>query len=125
MLTEAEEDTRAPKRYFRKLYGTVRSVDSSYKSRKRRRNLYGWRMSVLLGSCASAFVLLCNIALVIIGQKRSAYDKDRAVTLLEGDEVTISRWNNIIHIAINALSTILLSMSNYTPHLWMPALQNI
>jgi hypothetical protein len=71
-------------------------------------------MGVLLGSCVSAFVLLCNIALVIIGLKRSGYDEDGIATLLEDDEATITRWNTFAHVAINALSTVLLSMSNYT-----------
>jgi hypothetical protein len=114
MSTEIEEDTLTGKIHFRKLHETLRTVDSSYKDRIRRSGLYGWRMGVLLGSCASGFVLLCNIALVIFGQKHSGYDRDGVATLLEGDEATISRWNNVIHVAINALSTILLSMSNYT-----------
>jgi uncharacterized membrane protein len=71
-------------------------------------------MGILLGIFASAFVLLCNVALVITGHIRSGYDKDGIATLYTGDEAAVSWWNTFAHIMINALSTVLLSMSNYT-----------
>jgi uncharacterized membrane protein len=71
-------------------------------------------MGILLGIFASAFVLLCNIALVVTGHLRSGYDKDGIATLYAGDETAVSWWNTFAHIMINALSTVLLSMSNYT-----------
>ncbi|KAH6612515.1 hypothetical protein C7974DRAFT_418464 [Boeremia exigua] len=76
---------------------------------------YGWRVGVLLGSCVSTFVLICNIAMIIVGAKTgSGYDGEGVATLMAADEETISRWNTICHVFINILSTVLLSASNYT-----------
>ena len=70
---------------------------------------------MLLGSCTSTVVLLCNVAMIVVGAKtRSGYDRDGVATLLTADEETISMWNTIYHVFINILSTILLSASNYT-----------
>ncbi|KAH7372286.1 hypothetical protein BKA66DRAFT_534379 [Pyrenochaeta sp. MPI-SDFR-AT-0127] len=80
-----------------------------------RSRFYGWRMGVLFGSCASAFVLCCNIGLAIAGAVRnSGYDKDGIADLMEEGEDIIERWNAVLHIFVNALSTILLAGSNYT-----------
>ncbi|OAK98799.1 hypothetical protein IQ06DRAFT_23618 [Phaeosphaeriaceae sp. SRC1lsM3a] len=90
------------------------NVSSSYQKRLRHSRLYGWRMGVMFGSLASALVLMCNIALLCVGQRRSGYDKDGIATLFEGDEDEVSRFNIGAHVLINALSTVLLSASNYT-----------
>jgi hypothetical protein len=71
-------------------------------------------MGVLLGSLASATVLLSNIALVYVGQRNSGYDSDWIATLFEGDEEAVTRFDIGAHVLINVLSTLLLSMSNYT-----------
>jgi hypothetical protein len=71
-------------------------------------------MGVLIGTCVSTLVLLCNVALVAIGHFRSGYDKDGVAVFVQGVESTILRWNTFAHVLINALSTLLLSMSNYT-----------
>lgn len=76
---------------------------------------HGWRMGVLFGCCTSALVLLCNIAFVVVGYKRNnGYDDHRIATLMTGSEHTISRWNTILHLFINMLSSVLLASSNYT-----------
>jgi hypothetical protein len=93
----------------------MKTADSNYKSRVRGSRLYGWRMGVLVWTCISSFVLLCNIAMIVIGARtKLGYDRDGVATLTEGDETTVSRWNTIGHIFINVLSTVLLSASNYT-----------
>ncbi|KAF2630691.1 hypothetical protein BU25DRAFT_334721 [Macroventuria anomochaeta] len=93
----------------------LKAVDDSYRLRLRQSRFHGWRMGVLLGTCVSAFVLLCNIAVVVVGsQTGSGYDRDGVATVMEGNEATVSRWNTVCHIFINALSTVLLSASNYT-----------
>lgn len=89
-------------------------VGTRVQKRIHRSRFHGWRMGVLLGTFASSFVLLCNVALVVFGQLRSGYDRDGIAILYEGDEAAVSRGNTIAHILINALSTVLLSMSNYT-----------
>lgn len=97
---------------FRK---AMRAANEGYQERVQGSRFYGWRMGVLLGTCTSMFVFICNVALLIIGAKTKAgYDRDGIATLMEGDETTISRWNTVCHIFINVLSTILLSASNYT-----------
>jgi hypothetical protein len=60
------------------------------------------------------FVLICNIALILIGHLRSGYDNEGIAILFQGDEEAVARFNTGAHILINALSTVLLSMSNYT-----------
>lgn len=92
----------------------MRAIRASYQKRMRRSPFYGWRMGVFFGCLAASVVLICNIALVCIGQRRSGYDKDGIATLFEGDEKSIVLFNTGAHILINALSTILLSLSNYT-----------
>lgn len=63
----------------------------------------------------SAFVLCCNVGLLIAGAvNHSGYDKDGIADLMEDGEVAIERWNTVFHVFINALSTILLAGSNYT-----------
>jgi hypothetical protein len=72
-------------------------------------------MGVLLSCLSLSIVLICNIALVVVGTRTySGYNKDSVSTILEGDEARISGLNTLIHVIINALSTILLSASNYT-----------
>lgn len=76
---------------------------------------HGWRMGVLFGCCTSALVLCCNIALVVAGFKRHGGYNDRGIAdLMYGDEATISKWNTVLHLFINMLSSILLASSNYT-----------
>ncbi|KAJ8113250.1 hypothetical protein OPT61_g4571 [Boeremia exigua] len=76
---------------------------------------HGWRMGVLFGCCMSTLVLLCNIALVVVGFKRgTGYDDHWIATLLNGNEQKISRYNTVLHLFINMLSSILLASSNYT-----------
>lgn len=113
--TETQEDTEDRKRPWQTIFEAMKSADSNYKHKVRGSRLYGWRMGVLLGSCISSIVLLCNIAMIVIGARtRLGYDRDGVATLLEGDETTVSRWNTIGHVLINVLSTVMLSASNYT-----------
>jgi hypothetical protein len=84
-------------------------------SRARRSRFHGWRMGVLFGCLMSAFVLCCNIALIVVGAtSKSGFDREGISTIIEGDEALVSRWNTALHVLINALSTMLLSTSNYT-----------
>lgn len=76
---------------------------------------HGWRMGVLFGCATSTLVLFCNIAFVVVGYKRDqGYDDHGIATLMTGSEHIISRWNTILHLFINMLSSILLASSNYT-----------
>jgi hypothetical protein len=51
--------------------------------------------------------------MLIVGASKG-YDMDGIADLITGEEATISRWNTAFHVFINALSTVLLSGSNYT-----------
>jgi hypothetical protein len=72
-------------------------------------------MGVLFGCIMSFVVLCCNIAIIAVGAaSESGYNADGISNMIVGDGATISRWNTVLHILINALSTILLAGSNYT-----------
>jgi hypothetical protein len=63
----------------------------------------------------SAFVLCCNIGLVVAGAtSHTGYNSNGIADLITGDQVAVSRWNTMFHVLINALSTLLLAGSNYT-----------
>jgi hypothetical protein len=81
--------------------------------RLRRSRFHGWRMGVLIGCCWSTFVLLCNIAIITTGAVKG-YNSNGIADVIVGDETSISHWNTAFHVFINALSTILLSATNYT-----------
>jgi hypothetical protein len=108
-----EENTlRRPSKL--RLPKVLRAMEACLRDHISQSKFHGWRMSVLLGCFASSFVLLCNTALIVVGQLHSGYDKDGIATLFRGTEAEVSRWNTIAHIFINMLSTLLFSMSNYT-----------
>jgi hypothetical protein len=112
-----------PPRPFRHLETTTSECRSSS-------HFYGWRMGIFLGSCASAAILIFNIAVVVLVSIKPGFDGDMAVLPFTYDSLTMhvhhqkssqatsdicrSRLSSGIHILINALSTILLGASNYT-----------
>ena len=72
-------------------------------------------MGVFLGCYTSFVVLCCNIAIIVVGANRgSSSDAKGIYTIYQGDDVSIWRLNTALHVLINALSTVLLSASNYT-----------
>lgn len=91
----------------------VHFAEKGIGQRIRRSRFHGWRMGVLCVCLMSALVLVCNLAALNVGASKG-YDKDGIADLLVGDESSISRWKTAFHVLINALSTILLSGSNYT-----------
>lgn len=71
-------------------------------------------MGLLLGCCFSTFILCINITLlIVIASRDGGFNRGFAVPMT-GIAEDVSRWSSGIHIAINLLSTILLSASNYT-----------
>jgi hypothetical protein len=94
---------------------TFSSVHSRWNSRLKQSRFHGWRMGVVLGCCMSFFVLCCNIGLIIAGAKsKTGYNSNGIADLVHGEEPDVSRYNTLFHVLINALSTVLLSGSNYT-----------
>ncbi|XP_014550275.1 hypothetical protein COCVIDRAFT_115896 [Bipolaris victoriae FI3] len=83
---------------------------SGYQSCSR---FYGWRMSMLMGSCTSAAILAFNIVVVVLVAIKPGFNGDTAVLPFTYDSVTM-HLSSGIHILINALSTILLGASNFT-----------
>jgi hypothetical protein len=78
-----------------------------------RQRLRGWRFGVLLSSVMASSVLLMNCVAAIVIQ--STYvTRDGVSTALESDCDVANRWSLGLHIAINILSSLLLSASNYT-----------
>jgi hypothetical protein len=73
----------------------------------------GWQWGVLTGSAIGGLVLLINCMFVLIGAKsRSGYNEGIA-TIFTGRADKVSLISTLLHIAINVLSTLLLSASNY------------
>ena len=74
----------------------------------------GWRMGIILGCCMSTIVLGINIAVLIIGATTGNGFENGFAVPMSGLAEEISWWSSAIHIAVNALSTLLLAASNYT-----------
>lgn len=92
----------------------VRKLEFLTTGRLQRSRYYGWRMGVLCGSCMSAFVLCCNIAVIVLGGVVNSGYKNGIADLMYGGAGYIDRWSTIFHLFINVGSTILLAASNYT-----------
>jgi hypothetical protein len=88
--------------------------DRNTTARIRASRYHGWRMGVLAGCVMSAFVLSCNIAILIAGSQIHGGYKQGIADLISGSAPEISRWSTATHLLINVLSTLLLGASNYT-----------
>jgi hypothetical protein len=74
----------------------------------------GWRVGILLASYMSSIVLGVDIAILIIGFiRRRGFENGFAVPI-SGVAEDMSRWSSGVPILVNALSTLLLTVSNYT-----------
>lgn len=71
-------------------------------------------MGIILGCCMSTIVLGINIAVLIIGATTGNGFENGFAVPMSGLAEEISWWSSAIHIAVNALSTLLLAASNYT-----------
>src|SRR5690242_17499232 len=101
---------------FAGLIDPLQRTQTRLRNHAQKSRFHGWRMGVLLGCCMSTLVLCCNIALLVVGTTyKSGYDdsEDGIVTLLHGDEATVTRYNTGFHVLINVFSSILLAGSNY------------
>jgi hypothetical protein len=67
-----------------------------------------------MGCCTSAFVLCCNIILIVVGSQVNGGFKNGIADLITGPAQSISRWSTAAHLFINIASTMLLGASNYT-----------
>jgi hypothetical protein len=82
-------------------------------ARKRRSRFSSWKIGVATAASTTTGVLLVNIILTIWASIK--YGLDNGIgTAHEGSCDTVSAWSFWLHIIINALSSALLSASNYT-----------
>jgi hypothetical protein len=72
----------------------------------------GWRKGILWASAVTAFVLLFNTLFLAISSAKYG-TSDGVGTLFQGDCGQASRADSGFHVAINIMSTVLLSASNY------------
>jgi hypothetical protein len=79
-----------------------------------RSRFQGWRMGLLLGCSISSIVLCINITVLSFIANRDEGFKNGFAIPWTGSAEDMSRYSSAIHVAINALSTILLAASNYT-----------
>ncbi|KIW03154.1 uncharacterized protein PV09_05797 [Verruconis gallopava] len=78
-----------------------------------KRHFKGWRFGVISGAWLAICVLVLNVAITFSAlQKQHAEDSGRRV-LFEGDCRKAETLNVVAHLLINAMSTLLLSASNY------------
>lgn len=74
--------------------------------------LAGWRMGAVIAALVSIISLLINVVIAIQLSAQHKFEGGLA-TLYEGDCKQVQSYNLWFHLAINALSTVLLSGSNY------------
>jgi hypothetical protein len=77
------------------------------------KHLKGWRFGILSGSLLASLVFCINASATIYGGIDSEKNDNGRKVLYEGDCERVRRINLGLHLIINALSTILLSASNY------------
>lgn len=77
-----------------------------------RRKLQGWRLGLAVSASAATFVLITNVLLVIAAASASKLENGIG-TLYLGNCSVVNKWNTALHVLINALSSIMLSASNY------------
>ncbi|KAK4909791.1 hypothetical protein LTR49_021460 [Elasticomyces elasticus] len=82
-------------------------------NRLKRRKLQGWKFGVTCSAWTAFSVLILNLILTIIAAAKFG-SIEGVGTALEGSCDSVNSWTTWLHILINALSSILLSASNYT-----------
>lgn len=76
-----------------------------------------WNIGLLVGLYASLAVLITNIALLVYSIVRHLGYDGGVSTIFIGDAGAATRTSTALHVAINALSTVLLTASNYAMQL--------
>lgn len=74
----------------------------------------GWVLSWAVSFHLPFFFFFCNIATLVLGATRENGYQDGLGVVLSGRNKVTSGWTSTIHVAINVLSILLLSASNYT-----------
>ena len=83
--------------------------------RDRRRKLQGWRFGVAVSAWVAFLCLMLNLLFTVSASIKFRKSMvDGVGTAYEGSCDVVDTWATWVHILINALSSILLSASNYT-----------
>jgi hypothetical protein len=91
----------------------VSHTPTARSGREKRRKLQGWRFGVACSAWVAFTVLMMNLILTIYAAVKFGTD-DGVGTAFTGQCERVNSWTTWLHILINALSSILLSASNYT-----------
>ncbi|KAI7269566.1 hypothetical protein KC343_g3010 [Hortaea werneckii] len=92
---------------------SLTEISAGASNREKRRKLQGWRFGVTVAASTTFAVLILNTTLAVYAGIQ--YGSNGAVgTALDGKCEEVNTWATVLHILINALSSILLSASNYT-----------
>lgn len=86
--------------------------DSHQPKHSKMRKLQGWRFGLAVSASAATLVLVTNVLLVIGAASASKLENGIGKLHLGNCDV-VDRWNTALHLLINALSSLLLSASNY------------
>ena len=89
------------------------AVFASGSKQQQRRYFNGWRLSVSICAATAGIVLLINLSLTIWGSTQYGV-KGGIATIQDGKCKETKKMSLWLHFAINILSTLLLSASNYT-----------
>ena len=73
----------------------------------------GWRSSVACGAVIAAIVFCLNLSVAMYVRLRAGYPSRYPNTIFSGGCDIAKQLNTHVHLAINVLSTLLLSTSNY------------
>lgn len=106
--------TLAANPIVRCIFWPFKQIRNSYRRVLTKLPFQGWRMGMLLNCCVSAIVLCVNLSVLFVIQSRNKGFTNGLAVPWTGTAEAMSWYNRSIHVAINALSTILLSASNYT-----------
>jgi len=91
----------------------VSQTPTAASNRQKRRRLQGWRFGVACSATMASSVLILNLILAIVAAVK--FGSENGVgTAFTGSCATVNSWATWLHIVINALSSLLLSASNYT-----------
>lgn len=82
-------------------------------NKDRKRRLQGWRFGVAASAAMTFLVLVVNVVFVVSASVKFPVDGGIG-TLIDGDCHSVQQGTLWMHLAINILSTLLLSASNYT-----------
>ncbi|MCJ1473578.1 hypothetical protein MMC13_002229 [Lambiella insularis] len=110
-LLAPDESTQQSENVF--LSGNPRDGSATPTKGKRGPFFSGWRVGVASSACTAMAVLTLNVVLTIWASLAFPMN-DGIGTLIDNDCNKSKSWALWLHIAINALSTILLAASNYT-----------